>query len=365
MILKKFKAINYRNIENCELHFDRGVNLLIGENAQGKTNALEGIYAFARGKSFRGATDAELVMFGKEGFDTEIEFEDQNRVQTLGFEFFRGTRKRLRNGVKLNRLSESLGHFRAVLFYPEHLQIVKGGPSERRELINVAISQLNSQYLRDYTAYQKILDNRNALLKQILKGGYVDQNELLAWSEQLSEYAARIYMARIRYMEGFSPYASHFLRDISSEKEELSLIYQADTEKTEFEEVKQAYRYCFTENLAKECAAGVTLYGVHRDDIEVQIGGKSARTYASQGQQRSIVLSIKLAEGEYAKHMTGDSPVYLFDDVLSELDEKRRDYILGLAGENQLILTACDRHIKGGNYQEIEVAGGKYVPAYR
>ncbi len=365
MILKSFSAQNYRNIETCHLSFERGVNLLIGENAQGKTNALEGIYAFARGKSFRGAADAELVMFGKEGFVTEIAFEDQNRLQTLGYEFYRGSRKRYRNGVKMNKLSESLGHFRAVLFYPEHLQIIKGGPSERRELVNVAIAQLNGQYLRDYTAYQKILDNRNSLLKQAQKGGYVDESELLAWSEQLAGYAARIHTARVEYIRGLTPHAADYLRDISSEKEKLGLVYVSDTEHEDTDSARDDYFKLFSENLVRECAAGCTLFGVHRDDIEVTIGGKSARTYGSQGQQRSAVLAVKLAEGAYAKQITNDAPVYLFDDVLSELDERRRDYILSLAGENQLILTACDRHIKDGNYCEIEVTGGKYVPAHR
>ncbi len=365
MYLKRFRAENYRNIGVCDLTFDKGVNLLVGENAQGKTNALEGIYAFARGKSFRGATDKELVKFGETGFQTEITFEDRNRQQILFYSFEDGKRKRLRNHAPLKSLNEAMGHFRAVLFYPEHLSIVKGGPAERRELINVAIAQLDTQYIRDYAAYQKILDNRNYLLKQAQKGMYIDENELSAWSEKLAEYAARIHTRRVEYVNGISPFASSFLRDISSEKEEMRLSYQSDTEEKEEVSAYGDYLKAFTEHLEREKAAGCTLFGVHRDDIDIFLGGVSARTYASQGQQRSCVLSLKLAEGEYAKKLTGDSPVYLFDDVLSELDKKRQSYVLGMQDERQIILTACDQSLLGRGYNEIHVSGGTYASAHR
>ncbi len=365
MYLKKFKASNYRNIEACELTFERGVNLLIGENAQGKTNALEGIYSFARGKSFRGAGDAELVRFDTEGFETEITFEDQNREQTLYYSYLGGKRTRLRNGVKMTRVGDTLGHFRAVLFYPEHLQIIKGGPAERRELINIAISQLNGQYVRDYTAYQKILDNRNFLLKSAQKGGYIDMDELAAWSMQLADYAAEIHTVRAAYIKGLTPYTSAFLNEISSEKETLTLSYLSDSEREDTEGAREDYRRIFQEHTDREIAAGCTLWGVHRDDIEFLLNGRSARLFASQGQQRSCVLAVKLAEGEYAREITGDYPVYLFDDVLSELDAGRRAYVLGMSGERQLILTACDSHLEGAGYHEIRVNGGKYVFTHR
>ncbi len=365
MYLRRFRAQNYRNIEACDLTFERGVNLLIGENAQGKTNALEGIYAFARGKSFRGASDGELVKFDTNGFETEIEFEDKNRVQTLSYSFLDGSRRRLRNGVKITKMSDTLGHFRAVLFYPEHLGIIKGGPSERRELINVAISQLNTQYVRDYTAYQKILENRNALLKTAQKGGYLDMTELAAWSEKLAEYASRIHTERVKYINGLTPHASVFLKDISSDKEILTLSYLSDTEEEEKEGAYRDYLKAYEENLTKEIAAGCTLYGVHRDDIEFLLDNRSARAFASQGQQRSCVLAVKLAEGEYARGITGDHPVYLFDDVLSELDEKRKQYVLDMSEERQLILTACDSNLKGNKFHEIHVTGGKYASSHR
>ncbi len=365
MYLKTFKAKNYRNITACELMFTPGVNLLIGENAQGKTNALEGIFAFARGKSFRGASDSELVKFDTDGFETEITFADKNRVQSLSYSYINGKRVRCRNGVKIARLNESLGHFRAVLFYPEHLQVIKGGPGERRDLINIAIAQLDTQYLRDYAAYQKILENRNFILKTAQKGGYYDAYELTAWSEQLADYAARIHTVRVAYIKGLTPHAARFLKEISAEQENLTLTYLSDTEAEDYEGAKKDYLAAFTENVAREIAAGCTLWGVHRDDIEFMIDGRSARAFASQGQQRSCVLAVKLAEGEYAKEVTGDYPVYLFDDVLSELDERRRRYVLGMSEERQLILTACDSHLEGAGYHEIRVTGGKYVPAYR
>ena len=185
MILSSFRAHQFRNIGDCELFFTPGVNLLIGENAQGKTNVLEGIYLFARGKSFRGGAERELTKFGTDGFSLGITFRDERREQALTYSFEGGSRRREKNGAPV-KLGEMLGVFRAVLFYPEHLQIVKGAPEKRREFLNVAVAGVDTTYLGLYTKYAKILENRNALLKQASKGLPVDREELVAWSESLA-----------------------------------------------------------------------------------------------------------------------------------------------------------------------------------
>lgn len=364
MILKRFRAENFRNIERCEIEFSPGVNYVWGDNAQGKTNALEGIYQFARGKSFRAASDGELTRLGQRGFETEITFETKEREQTLTYSFEGGSRKRRRNGIPI-RLGEMMGLFRAVLFCPEHLQIVKEGPEKRREFLNIAISQCDPAYSAHYAAYAKILDNRNFLLKTAQKGGYVDMTELAAWSEKMAESAAELYMRRKRYVAGFSPFAEELMAQISSQKEKLELSYEADTAAESREEAIADYRKLLTENLARECAAGCSLWGIHRDDMKLTLGGMPARAFASQGQQRSVVLALKMAEGEYSKALTGEYPVFLFDDVMSELDEQRRAFVMGGSSERQLIITSCDRYEPKKDFSEIRVEGGHYVCSHR
>lgn len=342
MVLLNLSVKNYRNIESCCIGFEKGVNLLYGENAQGKTNALECIYSFARGKSFRGTADKDLIRFGSEGFLSEITFKNKEREQSLSYRFDGKERIRLRNGIPLERLSEMIGHFRAVLFYPEHLQLVKGGPAERRKFLSIAISQIYPVYIRLSSEYNRILENRNCLLKFMQKGMYADKNELDSWSEALISTAARIHLYRKRFIEQLSEFTGPLLGDISENKEKLSLSYESDVIGDSEEDLSSSYRALLEENRGKEIAAGCTLFGVHRDDLEILINGISARSFASQGQQRSIVLALKLAEGEVSKKLTGEYPVFLFDDVLSELDERRRSYILSDPGDRQFILTACE-----------------------
>lgn len=342
MILKRLRAENYRNIVTADISFEKGVNLLFGENAQGKTNALECIYSFARGKSFRGTSDADLVRFGESGFQSEITFENKEREQTLSYSFSGGERKRLRNGVSLSKQTDLIGHFRAVLFYPEHLQLIKGGPSERRAFLNVAISQCYPAYLKLYADYQRILENRNCLLKFAQKGMPCDATELESWTQMLASSSAAIQIYRRLYIEKLSLFSSPLLSDISGKKEALSLSYESDSHGEDEASIARSYLSLFHQSQAKEIAAGCSLFGVHRDDLDVRINGISARSFASQGQQRSIVLALKLAEGEVSRSLTGEYPVFLFDDVLSELDEHRRAYVLSDPGERQFILTACE-----------------------
>lgn len=365
MILRRLQAQGFRNIESCDISFESGVNLLVGENAQGKTNAMECIYYFARGKSFRGSSDASLIRYGDCGFSASISFCSNEREQTLSYTLENGVRDRRRNGVPLKKLSEMLGHFRAVLFFPEHLQIIKAGPYERREFLNIAISQNNPLYIGLYSEYNRILENRNILLKYAQKGLYVDTAELDAWSEQMARVAARIYMHRLSYVRGLAPYAEAILRDLSGQRETLSLSYLADIQAEGEEEAYLAYLKLLESERGREMAAGYSLFGIHRDDLEVEINGHSAREFGSQGQQRSCVLALKMAEGEYSRVLTGEYPVFLFDDVLSELDEKRRSYVLGDTGERQFILSACERLPENSGYHEIRVEGGRYVSTHR
>ena len=364
MIIKKFRAKNFRNIKECEIEFRDGVNIFLGKNAQGKTNALEGIYLFARGKSHRAKEDKELVRFGEDGFFVSIEYEDNLGENTLEYSLYGRERKRKKNGYKLQSAKELVGNFKSVLFYPDDLKLVKEGPEQRRAFLNVAIGQIYTSYIDFYSNYKNALENRNALLKKANGGAFVDRNEILSWSETLAKYASDIYVYRRDYIKKLELYASKIMLDISENEEKLRFNYKCNIpiEIEGKKEIEDYYKEKLSSNIEREIAAGVTLYGVHRDDLEIYLNEKEARLFCSQGQSRSIVLSLKLAEGEVNREICGEYPVFLFDDVLSELDEKRRRFVLDGIGKRQIIITSCERDFIDGISDEIiSVDGGKYT----
>ena len=344
MIIKRFYAENFRNIERCDISFVPGVNLLYGNNAQGKTNVVEGIYVFARGKSFRAKEDKELLSFDKEGFRIGIDYISDSGDESLEYAHFGRERRRKRNGYKLKSAKEMIGSFRAVLFYPDDLSLVKDSPEERRAFLNIAIGKIYNIYIEFYSKYKIALENRNCILKNASKGKYYDSGELESWSSMMAEYAADIYLMRKEYIKKLELYANKVVRDISEGKEALTLSYKSDIEEemSDRAEIIEIYKEVFKREIEKEKIVGTSLYGPHRDDMEIFINGRGARSYASQGQQRSIVLALKIAEGDVCYDRTGEYPVYLFDDVLSELDEGRKEYVLSRVRGKQLIITSCD-----------------------
>ena len=365
MRLVEFRAENFRNIVSETIRFSEGVNLLLGENAQGKTNVMEGIYLFSRGKSHRGSSDKEMLRFGADGFHLGIDYEDETGKNTLTYAFADGQRKRTKNGYKLDRVTDMVGCFRAVLFCPDHLGLVKAGPEERRRFLDIGISSCDNAYLKYYASYKRALEERSCLLKMMQKGFFVEPSELAAWSESLAEYSSYVYLMRRDYAKKIAKHAAAFLRDMTDGSEvmraELVTDITHDDGTLTRNEVREKYLAVYNEQTAREIAAGTTLFGPSRDELEIYLGDKKARHFASQGQQRSVVLALKSAEGEVCREITGEHPVYLFDDVLSELDAGRRAFVLsGMAGK-QLILTSCNRHdglCDTGNV--IEVANGEY-----
>lgn len=348
MICKKIRYRDFRNIEDVTLEFSPETTILCGKNAQGKTNMLEGVYLFAQGKSHRAGRESELIMFGRDRARLDMVYESGGREQTLSMEINGGKRKLCeKNGVKLDKLSELIGNFRAVLFCPEHLSIVKDGPGERRAFLDVAISQLRPVYLRTLQRYNLILMQRNALLRSAKTKG--DAPALEAWSAQLAEYSAYIAKTRHEYTEKLSDIASGLYSDMTSGGEKLSLSYHGTSrlggDYSDINRIKEVYYRQLTENTDREILLGSTQYGVHKDDVDIFLNGKEARYFASQGQQRSIVLTMKLSEGEYSKNETGEYPVLLLDDILSELDPMRRSYVISGIKDRQVIITACDTSV--------------------
>ena len=361
MILHSLRAVGFRNIKNERVEFSPGVNLLYGNNAEGKTNLLEAVYYFARGKSFRGAHDRELCGFDSPFYEIEADFTGGGRKRTLLYRY--GGREKIRkiNGAPADSAADMIGHFRAVLFHPEHLSLVKGSPALRREFLNIAISQVDPGYIPLYASYQKILDNRNSLLKMAGKGLPIEGDEIAVWSERLAQYAAKIAHARYRYIEKLAPYAHDILSDISGGRENIRISYESEFGDESIPILSEKYATLLLSDVKREIAAGFTVFGPHHDDIGILLGDHTAREYASQGQQRSITLAMKLSEGEVSNDISGEYPVFLFDDVMSELDSGRRQYLLSALGERQLIVTACDdRDFTVKNARLIRTNGGKY-----
>ena len=367
MKIKSFKAENFRNIGKCDIAFTDGVNLIYGGNALGKTNVIEGIYLFSRGRSFRTAQEKDMIKYGEAGFRVAIDYEDKDGEISLEYANFGREKRRRRNGYAVRSVKEMIEGFKAILFHPDNLSLVKGGPEERRAFLNIASAQYYPAYLSDYQRFSQALDNRNALLKNASKGLCVDDGELFAWSKSMAEYSADIYMTRVEYLKKLEVYTREIGLKISDGQEQISFEYKSDIEMaTDKEEIKKEYLIALTASIDKEKIVGSSLYGPQRDDIIIKINGQPTRGFASQGQQRSIVLSMKLAEGEVIRDEFGEYPVFLLDEMLSELDEKRRKFVLDSLSGKQTIITACEcEEIKDLANNLIEIKDGQYVSAYR
>ncbi len=361
---------NFRNVEEAEIALSPGVNVFLGNNAQGKTNALEGLYLMAVGKSFRTPRERELVGFGKMFFEVGLLMKDERRTQELYFKAYSaesGKRRECRkNGAPIGRIGEFLGAFRAVLFCPEHLSVVKDGPSERRSFLDISLCQLRPMYLASLTRHNKLLTQRNALLKQLSEGNG-DSRLLEVYSEQLAAEAAFIYISRRDYIERLDRHVKGFFSELCgmSELSEVpELRYKNSLKSDELNETEalEGYRRVLASNVGREIAAGASLYGSHKDDIEIYLEGREARLYASQGQQRSLSLAMKLGEGEISREYSGEYPVFLFDDVLSELDPRRQEFLLSRLGDRQVIMTACTPPPFIGEASFIRVEKGRYTP---
>ena len=374
---------NFRNIGSASVAFTEGVNLLHGDNAQGKTNLLEAVYFTALGKSFRPVKEAELIRFGEESARVVNRFSDSVRQQSLSFRLFAGRGHRIveQNGLKIGRMSEMVGAFRVVLFCPEHLSLIQGGPELRRNYLNVALSQLRPMYLQSLQRYNKLLKERNALLKRAPEDMATFKATEPMWSAQLAHEAAIITIHRARYVSQVNDHVKACFSDMMTKYEggdELpELTYQPtlgsewlESHKddpdlfTNGQRLEERYLELLTTRHDREIGAGATLWGIHKDDVKITLNGRPARLYASQGQQRSLALAMKLAEGWVSAYESaGDMPVFLFDDVLSELDAHRRDYLVQEMKGRQVIMTACDPAAAdfGGAVNLIHVDGGRYT----
>lgn len=336
---------NYRNIVSALFVPGRELTVICGKNGQGKTNLLEAIWMLTGGRSFRGAKDAELIREDAEyavaeGVTEGGGRENEIRIFVGGRPGARKTRTARVNGVALGLAGNAAGTFTAVVFDPGHLNLVKGGPDGRRRFLDTALCQLYPGYVTLLRRYTRLVTQKNALLKQYF--GTPDADGLLdVFDEKLAESGAEVNRRRRAYLALIEPEATNTYRDISGGAETLTLRYESSCE--DAADLARVLR----ESRRRDMAAGFCTAGPHREDISIFVDGREAKRFASQGQQRSAVLSLKLAEAAGARQITGEHPVMLLDDVLSELDETRQAYLLCRMSHRQTIVTACDANLFG------------------
>lgn len=355
MKANEIRLESFRNVQAGSIAFAPGINILVGDNAQGKTNALEAIYLFAQGRSFRTGKEREYIKQGADYARLSLSYTAAGREQKSELCYLKSGRKGVkRNGVTLSKLSEFIGSFRAVMFCPEHLNLIKEGPAMRRRFLDGAISQLDGAYLRAVQTYHKVLAQRNKLLSTFPRNEGAIAATLPLWDEQLAFAGSVISEKRAEYTEEIGKSAAVFFNEMTDGREKPSFRYKEPRTKEQLLRILE-------ENREKDLRFGTTNAGVHKDDITVNLNGSDARAFASQGQQRSLALAMKLSEAEYSEQSTGERPVLLLDDVLSELDESRKRFILTGIKEGQVIITACEKEIfRGVDGNIITVEGGVY-----
>ncbi len=364
MKLQKLRLVNWRNYRDTELVFDDGVTVICGENAQGKTNLLEAVSYLGIASSFRGAADADLINRDADYFflGAELESAARGRFALSAAQDRRHKRKWQVDGEPRRRLADIIGLCHSVVFSPDDIYLVKGGPERRRRWLNRQLAQSDAVYCRDMLAYNRVLRQRNAILRGWAKEPQPEA--LAAWDEQLAEYGSRVTLARYLAAQRLAPLAAELHASLSG-GEELALSYKSqlipkDGSAAGIEEISGLYRSELARHALAEQVRGVTLVGPHRDEVRLFLDGAAARDFASQGQQRTLAVSLKLAELELAREVKGEYPLLLLDDVLSELDDARRARILSLQAKAQTFITAAGRHFPTpyGKRLLVEAVGG-------
>lgn len=357
MYIEKIKLVNFRNYEHQEIVFSKNKNLLFGNNAQGKTNLLEAIYICSVGKSHRFSKDNELLFFGKDGYYIEIYLikNKRNYKIEVGFDIKKGKRIKA-GGVELKKIGELLGRMVVVMFSPDDLRMIKDRPEHRRRFLDIFICQVSATYLFDLQQYQKILEQRNNLLKQInIKHEIHDTIDI--WDEKLMVSGSRIVCKRIDFVKKIACKANDIHNRLTAGNEELNVEYnckflEKKPEEVNYDNIKENLKRQLEKNRETDIRKGYTGIGPHRDDLIITINGLDVERYGSQGQQRTAVLSLKLAELEILKEEIEDNPILLLDDVFSELDKDRREFLLDYIKELQVFITTTD-NIDTANKQDI------------
>ena len=334
MIVESLKLQNYRNYEYLNMNFDEKINIIYGDNAQGKTNILESMYVCATSKSHRGSKDREIIRFDNDGSHIKVNVKKNDMNYRIDMHLKKNKPKGIAvNGIPIKRAVELFGILNIVFFSPEDLNIIKNGPSERRRFIDMELSQLDKIYLDCLINYNKVVNQRNSLLKEYAFSGREDIiSSLDIWDMQLVKYGNDVIKSREKFVKEINDLVKSIHTKLSGDREQLEIIYEPCVKEQDFESELVRVR---DRDLKFKC----TNIGPHKDDMCFLINGMDVRKYGSQGQQRTAALSLKLAEIELVKQIIHDTPVLFLDDVLSELDSRRQNFLLDSIGNIQTMIT--------------------------
>ncbi len=340
MIIKKLLLSDFRNYTDAEVEFCPGVNIIYGENAQGKTNLLEALWLFTGGKSFRTGADSEMIRFSKSKTTVKTQYEAFGREMDGEITISQGKRKLLKLcGAPLEKTSAILGQFPAVLFSPDELHIITGAPEVRRRFMDSAISAARPAYYGALRTYLRVWKQKNAYLK-----GNPEKEILSVWNQQLAAAGAKVMQYRKTFFEALSPIAEKYHKKIAGKEEILSVTYAPSVPGAgTLEQQRQLLFDALQKRRDAEICQGLSLVGPHRDEIRFFIGEKDARSFASQGQMRTAAIALKIAQGELLAQETGEEPAIFLDDILGELDPKRRNFLLSNMENRQIILTCTEK----------------------
>ena len=354
MWIKKLKLNNFRNYQTQEIEFDKNINIIYGENAQGKTNIIESIFLSSVGKSFRTNKEKELIKFNENFCNVEIDYEKSDRDGNIKIDI--STKKNIYiNKIKIKKLSELLGNIHTVIFTPDDINILKGGPENRRKFLNIMISQLRPKYMHIYSLYNKALEERNNYLKKI-KQENASEEMLEIWDEQLISYGKIISEYRKEFIDKIKNKIKIIHKNITGEKEEIKINYLTDCLD------ENNYRELLKQRKKLDIIKGYTTRGIHRDDFQIFINDILVNVYGSQGQHRTAILSLKISELQVVNDEIGENPILLLDDFMSELDENRRCNFIENIKDTQVIITCTDKfEIKNTNAKYFKVKEGKFV----
>lgn len=334
MIVESLKLQNYRNYEYLNMNFDKKINIIYGDNAQGKTNILESMYVCATSKSHRGSKDREIIRFDNDESHIKVNVKKNDMNYRIDMHLKKNKPKGIAvNGIPIKRAVELFGILNIVFFSPEDLNIIKNGPSERRRFIDMELSQLDKIYLDCLINYNKVVNQRNSLLKEYAFSGREDIiSSLDIWDMQLVKYGNDVIKSREKFVKEINDLVKSIHTKLSGDREQLEIIYEPCVKEQDFESELVRVR---DRDLKFKC----TNIGPHKDDMCFLINGMDVRKYGSQGQQRTSALSLKLAEIELVKQIIHDTPVLFLDDVLSELDSRRQNFLLDSIGNIQTMIT--------------------------
>lgn len=337
MYVKTVKLQNFRNYKNQEIEFSKNTNILCGNNANGKTNILEAVYLFGYGKSHRCKSDTEMIRFGEDAARLTIGFENKGRDFTGEIILSSNGKKTVKvNNVPIKKLSRLMSYFHAVLFSPEDLVLVKGSPSARRRFMDASLCRLYPAYFGALSEFRTLATEKNNLLRQLRKKGKSSDDYLSVWNERIAYVCEKIMNYRKTFCEEIAVFAAKIQKEISGEV--LKAAYEPSLKLSSADEILK-----FLEDGQKrEIDNGAMCWGIQRDDISLYIGDLDARQFASQGQQRTTALSMRIAEADYIFEKTGEYPVLLLDDIFSELDVQRRMYLWQRIVNKQVIITCTD-----------------------